>query len=1431
MKIQSRLLLLITVLAIVKMTFFMSVSLYLTNYAVETATKEKLEAVLGARHNTLLTRLDSIEKKLFILSTDPTTVESLKALSKGFTELGQNAQTVLQQNYLSTNTSSQNPLAARQSVSAYDLAYKNAARFFHRQHDVYGWYDMFLIDTQGNVVFTVDREKDFATNIASGPWKDTGLAKAVKPLLHNAVPGVISFARFSFYAPSDNKPASFIAMPVFDEQQQVFLGVVAIQLPVKQIYELMEDTTGLGETGETIVVGKDGWMLTNSRFEKTSTILTKQIKTEATKRVLSGESGLIIAEDYRGKTCYIAFKPLQPFKGNVGEEITWGVIAKIDQSEVMTEFYMLRNMLLLTTAALLLFALCAGAWIAGTISRPMLAIKIALVKLAKGEQTDIPCLERSDEIGEMARAAEALREITVQVELAHWISENVTALTNAVSVETGITKACDKVLHLLCEKLDVPVASIYLFEQDYYQRVSTHGLARRSQSNDKFAYNDGLVGQCALDNQAQVLSPVPAGLSIISTGLAEFPPSELVLYPIAHKNKVLAVLELATIHPLTPRQHELLLEATSALGLNFANLLAAEHNAELLEETSQQAAELRTSSAYARSLIEASLDPLVTIGVDGKIMDVNVATENVTGVDREVLIGSDFCDYFTEPEKARTGYQQVFSQGFVTDYPLAISHSSGKVTDVLYNASIYRNEHGEVAGIFAAARDITDKKKAEEKMLEQQESLLRSNQEMKLMSEELRSQSEELKAQNEELKANQEELRAQQDEMQQKNLILEEQSKQLKNVIKEAQTTAEELRQANQYKSEFLANMSHELRTPLNSVLILSKNLAENEENNLLPEQVESATVICESGKQLLILINDILDLSKIEAGKLEVIRENFQLDDMLTYLRRLFSPQAEKKQIAFTIETGADVPGQLYSDHQRLTQILNNLVSNAIKFTDSGSVKLIVSKQSTHLQFDIIDTGIGIPADKMEHIFGAFHQMDGTTSRRYGGSGLGLAISRQLTKLLGGELIVSSEPGKGSCFTVRLLDILLNPHEMIKEKIPTSNATSMIVPLNRKGGNILVVEDDTRLLALLGRMITGLGFSPVGVESAEEALESLAQEKPKGIFLDLGLPKMSGMELLRHLKADDKTAQLPVFIMSGAIDTGEAKALGAQDFLKKPITRETFITAINSMVATEQTARIKRVLLVDDSPVDTGAIVKLFKNDSLEIFPVKSGTEGLQQLETHQYDLVILDLKLPDMTGFEWLRYAHKNLNPPPVIIYSARDLTEKEVFELKEYSETIITKGSLTERLREEVLLGLQQTRKESQSCEQAVSPATHKKLLLVDDDARNLYALGKVLRCKGFQVEVAPDANEALLLLEQDKYDAVLTDIMMPVMDGYELIRKIRELGHSSLIIIAITAKAMQGDAELCMQAGATAYLAKPVDVESLIVLLNKLENTDA
>jgi len=1563
MKLQARLSLTTASTAILALLVVLVVSSFVSKKALEAATQEKMLTAQAARLTALQRYLDSTEAQLSIMASAPSTRESLVEFAEAFRQLGDNAQFVLQQRYVTGNElprQERDRFAVNDKPDAYDRLHQKHHERYRNRHRFQNMDDIALIDPEGNVVYSMLKEKDFATNLVTGPWKDSGLARAVMPLLNKPVPDVAGFADFTRYPASGGLPMAFLAMPVFDTDNQHFIGVIATKISSSALNELMSDRSGLGDSGETFIVGYDGWMLTDSRFETESTALRKQLKTQAVHHVLAGGDGTILAPDYRGVPSYVLYKAVSPFPNALGEKALWGVIVKTDQAEALHGLTIQSRVLMFVGGLLAILAALFSAWRARAVARPIVAIQGALSKLAHGEEAQVPGLDRRDEIGSMAQAAEGFRRMSLQIERSHWLNEHLAGLTNLVSSQFSMKDVPEAILKYLCDSLEIPVAALYFRNaEQVYSRVGIHGLARRSQVEDHFALGTGLVGQCARDRQPVILSPVPAGLAVISAGLGEFSPHELVLYPIPHKEEVLGVLELATLHSLTPYQHEFLTAAANGLGLHLANLQAAEHNLALLNETRQQAevmAEQRQriekASRYARSLIEAALDPLVTISTEGRIMDVNSATEKVTGVSREQLIGSDFCNYFTEPEQARKGYQQAFSEGSVIDYPLALRHASGKITDVLYNASVYYDADGKVAGVFAAARDVTEVK-------QQQEALRKNNEEMKAQrqrieeasryarslleacldplvtisaegrimdvnsatekvtgvtrehligsdfcnyftepeqarigyqqvfsqglvtdyplairhtsgkvtdvlynasvyygangkvagvfaaardvtevkqqqealrqnNEEMKAMTEELKAQNEEFRANQEELRAQQEEMQHKNQLLEAQRRELEQARQEAEAKARELGLANQYKSDFLANMSHELRTPLNSILILAKNLSENDEGNLTDDQVESAAVISESGTHLLTLINDILDLSKIEAGRFELFSEDFPIDEVMAYLRRTFMPLAERKNIGFDIEVDTTAPEAIHGDRQRITQILTNLLSNAIKFTDSGHVKTAVRGEDGYLCFDITDTGIGIPDDKLESIFGVFQQVDGGTSRKYGGSGLGLAISKRLTELMGGSISVVSAPGRGSTFSVKI-PLMHATEQGVKPVKATEKPKPIIGMPRRTGAPVLVVEDDSRLVSILQRLIDTLGFPVATVESGEKALEFIQHTQPAGLLLDLGLPGMHGMEVLRRLKAEPITADIPVFIMSGAQDTGEAKTLGALGFLKKPVTKDSIAAAIRTMLEQAAASSPQRtVLMIEDNAADILALQTLFRHDGVEIQAVQTGKEALEWLIHNQADAIILDLQLPDISGFDWLQQLGGKAHPP-IVVYSARELSSEELFQLRKHADAVVTKGNNNERLHQEVLrlLSLPSLLSQTHAAPSPNPPISgdSRRLLLVDDDVRNLFALAKVLRQKGFKVDVVPSGAKALELLQQQAFDAVLCDIMMPEMDGYALMGHIRKLGHADLPLIAVTAKAMPGDVELCMQAGANDYIPKPVDINKLLEVLSR------
>ena len=743
------------------------------------------------------------------------------------------------------------------------------------------------------------------------------------------------------------------------------------------------------------------------------------------------------------------------------------------------------------------------------------------------------------------------------------------------------------------------------------------------------------------------------------------------------------------------------------------------------------------------------------------------------------------------------------------------------------------------------------------------------NEELQVQQEELKTANEELEEQSRVLKESQAHLEAQQAELEQTNERLAEQTQELaaqrddldgKNTeLNQArldlQGRADELQRASRYKSEFLANMSHELRTPLNSSLILARLLADNEQGNLDDEQVKFAESIYGAGNDLLNLINDILDISKVEAGKLEVRPENASVRRLVEAVEGLFRPQADDKGLRFVAEVADDAPALLFSDRQRVEQILKNLLSNAFKFTDAGEVALRVSAAPEGLRFDVRDSGIGIAEDQLQRIFEAFQQADGATNRRYGGTGLGLSISRDLAHLLGGSIIVSSQPGKGSVFSLLLPLNYEAPAEgeVVSAPAPiVAIAPTPIAPpvvrapaaaafaddreqLNVGQRCVLVVEDEPKFARILYDLARELGYRCLVAMGAEEGLRLADEHGPDAILLDMHLPDESGLAVLQRLKANPRTRHVPVHVVSVEDRSEAALHLGAIGYALKPTTREQLREVFGKLEA-KLTQEVKRILLVEDDPLQRDSVSRLIGDDDIEITAVEQGEQALELLRRNIYDCMIIDLKLPDMQGNELLRRMGEEdiCSFPPVIVYTGRNLTRDEETELLKYSRSIIIKGARSpERLLDEVTLFLHKVESQLSSERQRMLRTSRnrdrafeeRRILLVDDDVRNIFALTSALEHKGARVEVARNGREAIEKLgEVGDIDLVLMDVMMPEMDGYEATRLIRQDARwKKLPILAVTAKAMKDDHELCLRAGANDYLAKPIDLDRLFSLI--------
>jgi CheY-like chemotaxis protein/signal transduction histidine kinase/HAMP domain-containing protein len=739
----------------------------------------------------------------------------------------------------------------------------------------------------------------------------------------------------------------------------------------------------------------------------------------------------------------------------------------------------------------------------------------------------------------------------------------------------------------------------------------------------------------------------------------------------------------------------------------------------------------------------------------------------------------------------------------------------------------------------------------------QTEGLLKQSQQL---ATELQMQQKELQQTNEQLAQKAQQLAEQNVEVERKNQEIEQARRALEEKAKELALTSK-------YKSEFLANMSHELRTPLNSILVLGQQLSDNPDGNLTPKQVEFSRTIHGAGTDLLNLITDILDLSKIESGTVSVEAEEVFFASMLDAVQRPFRHEAENRHLNFEVQTDPHLARSVVTDSKRLQQVLKNLLSNAFKFTEVGGVRLsvsvaksgwteahpILSKAASVVSFEVTDTGIGIPSEKQRIIFEAFQQADAGTSRKYGGTGLGLAISRELASLLGGEIQLRSATGKGSTFTLYLPQTYVGPSTSlaaVSEGRSRSSALPVQFPVagvtehsvekipddrdNLQPGDaiLLIVEDDAHYARILCDLARDKGFKVLVASRGAEAL-ALAQEyHPTAVSLDVFLPDMLGWTILNHLKQDPATRHIPVQMLTLDEDRHHGLARGAFAFVTKPTTPEGLDTAL-ARIKEYSAPRRKRLLVVEDNPAEQLSIKELLGYDDIDVTVVATGAEAIQTVNEQAFDCVVLDLRLPDISGFDVLERFRDNpsLGDLPVVVFTGKELSLDEDARLHSLARSVVVKGvESPERLLDETALFLHRVVADLPLEKQRLLDRLHhsddalvgKKVLVVDDDVRNIFALSSVIERRGMTVITAGTGREAIAKLETTPDIAiVLMDIMMPEMDGYETMQVIRQnSSFRRLPIIALTAKAMKGDREKCLEAGASEYLAKPVNTEQLL-----------
>ncbi|MBP2310596.1 response regulator, partial [Azospirillum melinis] len=977
-----------------------------------------------------------------------------------------------------------------------------------------------------------------------------------------------------------------------------------------------------------------------------------------------------------------------------------------------------------------------------------------------------------DNINEMIRN---LRDTTLKNAEQDWLKTNLAKFTRMLQGERDLVTVSNMILSEIAPLVNAQHGVFYVATRDrdepLLELVASYALKERKNLSNRFHLKEGLVGQCAYEKKRILLTNVPRDYVSISSGLGEAPPLNIIVLPVLFEDDVKAVIELASFGRFSETHQSFLEQLTESIGIVLNTIAANMRTEGLLKQSQRLTTELQS-----------------------------------------------------QQEELKT-----------------------------------TNER-----------------------LEQQAASLRKSEEL-------------LKAQQEKLTTTNEALEEKAEQLEKQNIEVERKNREVVFAKAALEEKAEQLALTSKYKSQFLANMSHELRTPLNSLLILSKLLADNPDTNLSDRQVEFARTIHSAGSDLLGLINDILDLSKIESGTVTLEIGEVVLGDLRNHVERTFSQLAQEKKLDFAIEMDEALPASIQTDEKRLAQVLNNLLSNAFKFTESGGITFRVAPAtegwsaahptldaaSSVLAFTVIDTGIGIPEDKQRIIFEAFQQADGTTSRKYGGTGLGLSISREIARLLGGEIRVASTPGRGSAFTLfvpRSYDIVAEPVAQLGTPVIAAASAAMpptallpkrtetatrpvvasgpqeglaLLDMQQPAGDdrerlrpgepvVLIVEDDNTFASILIDLAREKGFRTILSSGGSAALPLARKYRPDAVLLDIGLPDMDGWALLDLLKRDPQTRHIPVHVISAKDERRRGLAMGAFDYSEKPVEREAIFDALNRVKSFRERDH-RRLLVVEKDSPQPGGVAALIGNGDVETHTVTSIEAAMAALSADHFDCMVLDLSSPTLAGpvtvdfelIEWLR-TRDTLAWMPVVIYVAADIAAEDEARLRRLAETVVLKSARSPAgLLDETALFLHRAvdrlpdekRRSILDLRQHDPSLAGKRVLVIDDDIRNIFSLASVMEAHKIEVLHAESGREGIERLRADPgVDVVLVDIMMPEMDGYETMRTIRSIDEfRALPMIAVTAKAMKGDRDKCIEAGATDYIAKPVDIDHLLSLL--------
>lgn len=1316
-----------------------------------------------------------------------------------------------------------------------------------------GYYDIYYIDNKGNILFSLKNEEDVGTNLFTGPYKLTRFASSVRKSLEN---NQMYFSDLEFYPASFEKLTGFFVQPVSDDTEGL-VGLIALQVSLDRINQIISQEAGYGETGQSFIVGNDRLLRSVMRFGDETDVIHKKVESQKVKdwlfylqnrnnisllkeTELDEEKVSTYDSDLNGKYVLGIYRNL-----DIIEElgVHWALVEEIEHDEAFAYARMLSDIVKLTFIITIIIVFFTSILVTRWFVNPIKQLSSWAKQVAEGQLDNKEIKAPNNEVGEMVSTFNRL----------------VNALQKYANVARLMAKGDYSEKVEVRSENDALGNSMNQMVESFKQVVDqANRIASGDYSVNVVPRSDNDTLNLALFEMTRTLHQNAvnnANQDWLKTGI------NLLDKHMSGTNSLSEIVEkiVAFTIPYIDAQQGYLYFADNQ-----------KQSLQLMTGFGSVNAEKKSLVAYGEGLVgqvaktlkplkvlaEADLQFKIKIGqveLNAKeVLVYPICHENTLVAVLELISANRFDELVDQ-------YLEQASTNIAISLKTVIA--AEKVSELLRQTQEQANE-----------------------LVVQQEELRQANEELQEQTAALRVSEESLQTQQEELRVTNEELEERTKALEMQRDAIREKNKELELARKEIEKKARDLEQASKYKSEFLANMSHELRTPLNSILVLSQLLAENKKQHLDSKEQEYAKTINSSGSDLLDLINEILDLSKVEAGKLDLVVETLYLDDISVFIRKSFGMLAEKKGLELFVTIANNLPDTMKTDVQRLYQILKNLFSNALKFTHQGSVSLNIFKPGkeiipesselnpeTTIALAVTDTGIGISADKLQLIFEAFRQADGTTSRRYGGTGLGLSISKAFTQLLGGVLKVESEEGVGTTFTLFLpekFDTSRYDEETIQQVEAIENYDVDNAPYRNMSANenqnllsenvstlpdlveaavddrnnihendkvLLIIEDDKSFAQLLLELAHEHHFKCLIAHDGETGLYYADFYLPHAIILDIGLPGINGYEVMDRLKNSSRTRHIPVHFMSAADKSLDALKNGAIGYLHKPVSKDSLEDAFNR-IDSVVSAKIRRLLVVEDEPLTRKSIMGLLAMEDVEIEAVESAEKAIELLNSSHFDCMILDLGLQGMSGFELLELIKKErkIVDLPIVVYTSQELTKDEDLKLQRYADSIIMKGARSfERLLSETTLFLHQIESKLPPGKVEMLKKIHnredvlvgKTILIVDDDMRNVFALSSLLENYSIKIIIAKNGRDGIEKLEENKQiDLVLMDIMMPEMDGYEAMRTIRKNAtYQKLPIIALTAKAMKDDREKCIAAGANEYLTKPFESEKLLSLL--------